>query len=83
MVQDDTAETGSSGKLRRSDGTLSNIFVIILEGGLDWGQGGASNPVMQLCGHYALGLKKQWGSPVVAETLLPAVGLEIFGHGLR
>ncbi len=83
MVQDDIAQTSGTGKLRRSNGALSSISIISLEGKLDWGLGGGSNPVMQLCAYYALELKNNWGSPVVAETLLPAVGLEIFGHGLR
>ena len=83
VVQDDTAQTDGTGKLRRSDGAVSSISIISLEGELDWGLGGGSNPVMQLCAYYALGFKNKWGSLVVAETLLPAVGLEIFGHGLR
>ena len=55
----------------------------MLEGKSDWGQGGGGNPVMQLCGFYARYLYELRFSSAVVETILPAVGVEVFGHGIR
>ena len=75
--------TGGVGRLRTPEGELGHILILMLEGGSDWGQGGGSNPVMQLCGFYARYLYNLRFSSAVAETILPAVGVEVFGHGIR
>lgn len=77
------ADTDGNWRLQRADGTLSNICILILAGELDWGLSRRSNSAMQICGFSAQALAKQWGSRAVADTVLPAVGLEIFGHGFR
>ena len=82
-VQLSTDATAGTGRLRTPEDELSKILILILEGKSDWGQGGGSNPVMQLCGFYAKHLKELWTSSAVAETILPAVGVEIYGHGIR
>ncbi|KAL3161583.1 hypothetical protein ABBQ32_010444 [Trebouxia sp. C0010 RCD-2024] len=61
----------------------SKIHVFIVEGKEDWGYGGGSNPVMQLAAYYAKVLEDNWDTSFVTDTLLPAVGVEVFGHGLR
>ena len=48
----------------------------------EWGYGSGSNPVMQLA-YYAKVLERNWDTSCVANTLLPAVGVEVFGHGFR
>ena len=58
-------------------GRSSRIHVFILE---DWGYGGGSNPVMQLAAYYARVLEDNWDTSFVTKT---AVGVEVFGHGLR
>ena len=82
-VQLSTDATDGTGKLRTPKGNISEIAILILEGKIDWGLGGGSNPVMQLCGFYAKYLKELWTSSAVTETILPAVGVEIYGHGIR
>lgn len=82
-VQLSSDATDGTGKLRNPKGKVSRIYILILEGKIDWGLGGGSNPVMQLCGFYAQYLKGLWTSSAVAETILPAVGVEIYGHGIR
>ena len=64
-------------------GRASKIHVFIVEGKEDWGYGGGSNPVMQLAAYYAKVLEDNWDTSFVTDTLLPAVGVEVFGHGLR
>ena len=85
MLKLSSDETDGTGKLRTPEGKVSNISILILEGESDWGQGGGSNPVMQLCGFYAkyLGSRQLWTSSALAETILPVVGVVIYGHGLR
>ena len=38
---------------------------------------------MQLAAYYARVLQDNWDTSFVTSTLLPAVGVEVFGHGLR
>ncbi|KAL3144614.1 hypothetical protein ABBQ32_004336 [Trebouxia sp. C0010 RCD-2024] len=76
------AETDGSGRLQLA-GRASKIHVFIVEGKEDWGYGGGSNPVMQLAAYYAKVLEDNWDTSFVTDTLLPAVGVEVFGHGLR
>lgn len=76
------AETDGSGRLQLA-GRSSRVHVFILEGKEDWGYGGGSNPVMQLAAYYARVLEDNWDTSFVTSTLLPAVGVEVFGHGLR
>ena len=85
MLKFSSDETDGTGKLRTLEVKASKISILILEGKSDWGQGGGSNPVMQLYGFYAkyLGSRQLWTSSAVAETILPVVGVEIYGHGLR
>lgn len=64
-------------------GRASKVHAFILEGKEDWGSRGGSNPVMQLAGYYAKMLEANWDTTVVKNTLLPAVGVEVFGHGFR
>lgn len=59
------------------------VHVFILEGKQDRGYGGGSDPAMQMAAYYARVLATNWDTPFVTDTLLPAVGLEVFGHGLR
>ncbi len=59
------------------------MHIFILEGKEDWGDGGGSDPVMQLAANYAKVLEHNWDTTFVTNTLLPAVGVEVFGHGLR
>ena len=82
-MKDSSNATDGTGKLRTPEGRVSKIYTLILEGKSDWGQGGGSNPVMQLCGFYAHYLRGLWKTSVVAETILPAVGVEVYGHGIR
>jgi len=65
------------------DGKASGIHAFILEGKEDWDYGGGSNPVMQLAAYYAKVLEKNWDTSFVTSTYLPAVGVEVVGHGLR
>lgn len=64
-------------------GRASKVHVLILEGQENWGYGGGSNPVMQLAAYYARMLQANWDTLFVTNTLVPAVGAEVFGHGLR
>ena len=82
-VQLSTDAIDGTGRLRTPQGTVGKISILILEGKSDWGLGGGSNPVMQLCGFYNKYLKELWTSSAVAETILPAGGVEIYGHGIR
>ena len=45
--------------------------------------GGSSNLVMQLTAYYAKVLETNWDTSLLTNTLLPAVGVEMFGHGSR
>jgi len=38
---------------------------------------------MQLAAYYAKVLEDNRDTPFVTNTLLPAIGVEVFGHGLR
>ena len=80
--QESQAETDVSGRLHLA-GRASKIHVFIMEGKEDWGCGGGSNPVMQLAAYYAKVLEAKWDTSFVTNTVLPAVGVEVFGHGLR
>ena len=80
--QESQAETDGSGRLQLA-GRASQFHAFIMEGKEDWGYGGGSNPVMQLAACYARVLEDNWDTSLVTNTLLPAVGVEVFGHGLR
>ena len=38
---------------------------------------------LQLAAYYAKVLEDNWDMSFVTNTLLPSVGVEVFGHGLR
>jgi len=65
------------------NGKASGIHALILVGKEDWGYGGGSDPVMQLAAYYAKVLEDSWDTSFVTNTYFPAVGVEVFGHGLR
>ncbi|KAL3156577.1 hypothetical protein ABBQ38_000867 [Trebouxia sp. C0009 RCD-2024] len=75
---------GIDGKGRlRLDGRASKVHVFILEGEGSGGLRNQSNPVMRLAARYAKVLADIWDMPVVTDTLLPGVGIEVVGQGLR
>lgn len=61
------------------NGKAGKVHVFMLEGK----EVGGSEPVMQLAAHYARGLLANWDTLFVTDTCLPAVGVEVCGHGLR
>lgn len=60
-------------------------IICIIEVKEDWGQGGGSNPHMQLLGYYSTHVVGQavLRSPDFMSTNLPAIGIELFGNTLR
>ena len=50
---------------------------------LPWLHGGGNHLVMQLCGYYAEYLAVLGVSSIVAQTILPANSLEVYGNGIK
>ena len=80
--QEPEAGTDGSGWLQL-EGRASRFHGFLIVGKEDWGHGAGGNPVMQLAAHYAKSLEENWDTSVVTNTVFPAVGVEVFGHGMR
>ena len=72
-----------SGRIRNHDGRLSTVTFLFIKAEEDWCNDNGGNPVMEICGHYAAALVDHQDLPVVLNSVFPAVGLEVFGHGFR
>ena len=76
------AET--DGSLRIKDGRGRQIAqALMIEVKEDFGQGGESNPMMQLMGYYAKLVVDLEQTPAVQQTCFPALGLEVWGNCFR
>lgn len=56
---------------------------VIYHGQEDFGQGGGSNPMMQLLAYYSKIVSKEYTSAACQQTCFPSLGLELFGNVFR
>ena len=69
-------------KLQKDDGTPSKVPILILEVRAQEG-GDRASPIEALCRNYAEQILPLMGTDAQANTVLPAVGMEVVGHRFR
>ena len=82
--QDSVSQADGTYRVKNADGEVVAV-TSIFEVKEDWGQGGGSNPLMQLLSYYSMYVVEQAmiESPVYKSTNLPAIGIELFGNTFR
>ena len=67
--------------LRQQDGSASRVPVLLLEGRIQRGEG--SDPMQAIYERYAHAVQSLQGTSAHAETILPAIGMEVIGNDIQ